>query len=249
MIPRHPSLSAHQSRPAPPDASRRCARRDGRGDTPAARAPATSPRGMSSLIADGPDRRHVPARSGASALSAYAGALRLTTRRAVLLTAPPARRSVGSAVAALPSSKKVACQVTKTFPDQITVIFVISDDHSTVPLPFFPVRSPHESEASGAAIRSAARASGCPARCEAAVAPAGGVGDVCLTIHAGLWLASMGTAPAVRVVPVAPGLRKLRKIAEDSGRSLNGRQAFVIEREIRDCGMPETPEAERRSDP
>src|SRR5262245_29887620 len=203
MISRHPSLSAHQSRPAPPAAGHRCARRDGRGDTPAARAPATSPRGMSSLIADAPDRRHVSARSSASTLSAYAGALRLTTRRAVFLTAPPARRSVGSAVAALPSSKKLACQVAKTFPDRITIIFIISGDHSTVPLPFFPVRSAHESEASGAAIQSAARASGCPARCDAAVAPAGGVcdvSDVCVTIHAGLWLASVGTAPAVRVV-------------------------------------------------
>ena len=62
-------------------------------------------------------------------------------------------------------------------------------------------------------------------------------------------LAPMGTAPAARVVPVvprpeAPGLRKPRKTPEDSGRSLNGRQAFIIARETRDCGTPETPEAE-----
>ena len=49
-----------------------------------------------------------------------------------------------------------------------------------------------------------------------------------------------GVAPALK----PPGLRKLRKIAEDSGRSLNGHQVFVIERETTDCGTPETPGAE-----
>jgi hypothetical protein len=40
------------------------------------------------------------------------------------------------------------------------------------------------------------------------------------------------------------GLRKPRKIAEDSGRSSNGRQALVIVQETRNLGTPETPEAE-----
>jgi hypothetical protein len=41
-----------------------------------------------------------------------------------------------------------------------------------------------------------------------------------------------------------PGLRKPRKIAEDSGRWLDERQAFVITKETRDLGISEAPEAE-----
>ena len=42
----------------------------------------------------------------------------------------------------------------------------------------------------------------------------------------------------------APELRRLRKTPEDPGRSLNGCQVFVLQRETGDCGAPETPEAE-----
>ena len=73
--------------------------------------------------------------------------------------------------------------------------------------------------------------------------------NVCVTIRAGGWLAPMGTTLAARGVlvairPEAPGLRKPRKTPEDSGKSLNGRQVFVIERKTGDRGTPETPGAE-----
>jgi hypothetical protein len=44
--------------------------------------------------------------------------------------------------------------------------------------------------------------------------------------------------------PEAPGLRKPRKIAEDSGRWSDGCQVFVFAQGTRDRGTPETPEAE-----
>ena len=60
------------------------------------------------------------------------------------------------------------------------------------------------------------------------------------------WSATRRPCPDVapRGCPESPGLRKPRKIAEDSGRSLSRRQAFVIAQEIRDRGTPETPEAD-----